>query len=83
MIFINVTLKFHYKPIIRNNFIYKTTLTKKGKLNRKMSLYAFLFFVRYNYRAKSPRKNVKDMGVKLWSTFIPSGLVPDRASLPS
>ena len=43
MIFIDVTLKFRYKPIISNDFIYKTTLPKKGKLNRKMSLYAFLF----------------------------------------
>ena len=43
MIFIDVTLKFRYKPIISYEFIYKTTLTKKGKLNRKMSLYAFLF----------------------------------------
>ena len=44
MIFIDVTLKFRYKPIISNDFIYKTTGTKKGKLNRKMSQYAFLFF---------------------------------------
>ena len=43
MIFIDVTQKFRFKPIISNDFIYKTTRTQKGKLNRKMSLYAFLF----------------------------------------
>ena len=43
MIFIDVTLKFRYKPIINIDSIYKTTCTKKGKLNRKMSQYAFLF----------------------------------------
>ena len=43
MIFIVVTLKFRYKPIISNDSIYKTTRTNKGKIIRKMSLYAFLF----------------------------------------
>ena len=43
MLFIDVTLKFRYKLIISNDFLNKTILTKKGQLNRKMSLYVFLF----------------------------------------
>ena len=43
MIFIDATLKFRYKQIISNDFIYKNNLKEKSKLNRKMSLFAFLF----------------------------------------
>ena len=32
MIFFDVTLKFRYKPIISNDFIYKITRNKTGKL---------------------------------------------------
>ena len=49
MIFIDVTLKFRYKPIIRNDFINKQLEPKKVNETGK-SLYAFLFcrvYVRY------------------------------------
>ena len=45
IIFINVTLKFCYKPIGSNNFIDETIWTKEGKVNEKMSLYVFLFLL--------------------------------------
>ena len=38
-----VTLKFRYKPIVSNDFIDETTLTKKGKITGKYHCMRFFF----------------------------------------